>query len=167
MLLSVRHTTYDELASSLSKENKIIVLSCNNCAKKCLGLGGRVGLKSLSDKLDRDGFNVLRRELIGGACSTDLLSKRLKEESTREWFESADTILVLACEDAEQAAQNVFPDKNIPQLNRTLGIGWGSKDCGIRLTYCVSGVDLDIKDPCEGISLQDAAEQLGLEAGAY
>ena len=61
---------------------------------------------------------------------------------------------------------NAFPGKKVPKLNRTLGIGFGSPSVGIRLTHCVSGVDLDIELP-EGMALQEAADKLGLLTGSY
>ncbi len=164
MILSIKRTTYPALAQGLDKGDKIVVLSCNNCAKKCLGLGGRVGLQALADKLEDDGFEVLRRELVGFACSTDLVGKRGKEESTRHWFQQADVILTLACEDAEIAVRNAFPDKRVPSLSHTLGIGWGSPSAGIWLTHTITSAGLELDGP---ISLQQAAERLGLEAGSY
>ena len=85
MIISVRQFDYDTLKSKLTPEDKIIVVSCNNCAKKCKGLGGRPGLAALADKLDADGFNVLHRELIGIACSVDLNAKRTKKTSLRHF----------------------------------------------------------------------------------
>jgi hypothetical protein len=166
VILSVRRKSYAELAESLDKDAKIIVLSCNNCAKKCLGLGGRVGLAALADKLDRDGFNVIRRELIGFACSVDLVGKRAVEDATKQWFAEADVILTLACEDGEIAVKNAFPEAQVPSLNQTLGIGWGSPQCGVRLTHTLSGIDLDIPLP-EGMPLAEAAEKLGFESGSF
>ena len=46
MILSVRQMAYEELKGKLDPQERIVVLSCNNCAKKCNGLGGRVGLRS-------------------------------------------------------------------------------------------------------------------------
>ena len=166
MILSVRRMSYDDLTGLLADGDKIVVLSCNNCAKKCLGLGGRVGLAALADKLEADGHDVIRRELIGFACSVDLVGKRAKEDSTRAWFEEADVILTLACEDGEVAVRNAFPSARVPKLNRTLGIGWGSPSVGVRLTHCIGGIELDIPLP-QGMPLGEAAEKLGLEAGSF
>ena len=167
MILSVRKKTYEELSGELDKlDDRIVVLACNNCAKKCLGLGGRPGLKSLGDKLEADGFQVLRRELIGFACSVDLIGKRLREEATRGTFEGANTVLALACEDGEVAVENAFPDKKVPKLNATLGIGWASPSAGVRVTHTVAGIELDIPLP-GGMPLAEAAERLGYHTGSY
>ena len=166
MILSVRQKSYAALRDSLDRDQTIIVLSCNNCAKKCAGLGGRVGLAALADKLDHDGFKVIRRELVGFACAVDLVKKRGKDPATKAWFDEAEVIIPLACEDGEEAVKLAFPGKQVPKVNKTVGIGWGSPSAGVRITHCVAGVDLDIEDP-QGITLEEAARRLGLEAGAF
>ena len=166
MIISVRLFDYDTLKGQLSPDDKIVILSCNNCAKKCKGLGGRPGLASLGDKLETDGFNVTHRELCGIACSVDLVRKRIKEEATRKFFEEADVIIPLACEDGEDACILAFPHAKVFKVTRTLGIGWGSPKEGVRLTTPVAGVDLKIDGP-EGITIDEAAEQVGLYAGGF
>jgi len=166
MIISVRLFEYDKLKEQLKPEDKIIVMSCNNCAKKCKGLGGRAGLASLADKLEADGFNVTHRELCGISCSVDLNKRRLKEESTRKFFEEADVIIPLACEDGEEAAQLAFPHARIIRVTRTLGSGWGSPKEGVRLTTPMAGIELKIDSP-QGITIDDAAAQVGLPAGGF
>ncbi len=166
MIISVRNFEYETLKKELSPDDKIIVFSCNNCAKKCKGLGGRPGLKALGDKLDADGFNVVRRELCGVACSLDLIRRRANEESTKASFEEATVIIPLSCEDGERALPAVFPDKKIIKVTKTLGIGWGSPKEGVRLTTPLSGVNLKINSPA-GITIDEAAKQLGLFAGGF
>jgi len=166
MIISVRQFDYDTLKKQLQPEERIVILSCNNCAKKCKGLGGRPGLKSLGDKLEADGYNVILRELCGIACSLDLVRKRAKEDATRKFFEQADVVIPLSCEDGEDAAVIAFPQARILKATRTLGIGWGSPKDGVRLTTPLAGVDLKIDDP-QGITIDEAAEQLGLFAGGF
>lgn len=166
MIISVRLVEYGKLKEQLSPEDKIIVMSCNNCAKKCMGLGGRAGLASLSDKLEADGYNVIHRELCGISCSVDLNRKRLKEDSTRTFFEEADVIIPLACEDGEDAAALAFPHAKVMRVTKTLGSGWGSPKEGVRLTEPLAGVSLKI-DGLQGITIDDAAAQVGLYAGGF
>ena len=166
MIISVRLFDYDTLKGQLNPDDKIVILSCNNCAKKCKGLGGRAGLASLGDKLEADGFNVTHRELCGIACSVDLVRKRINEEATSAYFEEADVIIPLACEDGEDTCTLVFPNTRVLNVTRTLGIGWGSPKEGVRLTTALAGVDLQIDGP-EGITLDQAAEKLGLYAGGF
>ncbi|NOZ20152.1 MAG: hypothetical protein GXP25_03585 [Planctomycetes bacterium] len=166
MIISVKLFDYDKLKEQLKPGDKIIVLSCNNCAKKCKGLGGRAGLKGLSDKLEADGYNVTLRELCGIACSVDMVAKRGKEECTKKFFEEADVIIPLACEDGEDACALAFPHARVLKVTKTLGIGWGSPKEGVRLTTPLAGVDLSIDDP-QGITIDEAAEKLGLFAGGF
>jgi hypothetical protein len=60
----------------------------------------------------------------------------------------------------------VFPDKRIIKVTKTLGIGWGSPKDGVRLTTPLAGVNLKIDSP-QGITIDEAAEQLGLFAGGF
>ena len=166
MIVSVRQLDYDTLKSKLDPSQKIIVMSCNNCAKKCKGLGGRAGLASLSDKLEADGFNVVHRELCGISCSVDLNAKRAKEDVTKPFFDEADVIIPLACEEGEAAAEIAFPDKKVMKVTKTVGCGWGSPTVGVRITTPAAGVKLKIDSP-EGITIDEAAQQLGLFAGGF
>jgi hypothetical protein len=166
MILSVRLFEYEDLKKKLKKDEKIIVFSCNNCAKKCMNMGGRVGLKNLSDKLEADGYNVIHRDLCGIACSVDLILRRKNEEATAPLFEQADVIIPLACEDGEEAVGHVFPDKKIMKVTKTIGLGWGSPVDGVRLVDVLAGVPVDSGGP-EGITLQQAADQLELPVGSF
>jgi len=164
MIIAMRQMTYESLRDGLDRQSRIIVLSCNNCAR-VYGLGGRVGLRSLADKLEADGFHVIRRELVGFGCALDLVAKRGKDPATKEWFDQADVILPLACEHGQEAIQMAFPDKRVPALSKTVGIGWWRPDT-VRVTHCVSGVDLQIDDP-QGLPLEDVGRKLGLEVGPF
>ncbi len=164
MIIAMRRMAYAELRDSLEKSSKIIILSCNNCAR-VYGLGGRTGMQSLADKLQSDGFDIIHRELIGFACAVDLVAKRGKDPATKVWFEQAEVILPLACEHGQQSIRMAFPNKLVPELSKTLGIGWWTPST-VRLTHCVTGVDLPIETP-KGIPLEQAAQRLGLRAGPF
>ena len=71
-----------------------------------------------------------------------------------------------ACEDGEEAAELAFPGKRVLKVTKTLGIGWGSPKDGVRLTTLLAGVDLKLEAP-HGITIDEAAEQLGLHAGGF
>jgi hypothetical protein len=166
MIISARRFDYDELKQQLDADDKIIVLSCNNCAKKCDGLGGRVGLAALADKLEADGYKVILRELCGIGCSLDMVRERGRNEATAALFEQADVIIPLACEDGEHTAAFVFPTARVLQVTRTLGIGWVSPQAGLRLCAPLAGVELPHTGP-EGLSLQEAADHMNLPCGSF
>lgn len=164
MIIAMRKMPYEQLRDSLDPGARMIVLSCNNCAR-VYGLGGRAGLQALADKLCADGLDVVHRELIGFACAVDLVGKRARDPATRDAFAAADVILPLACEHGQMAVRMAFPDKQVPELSRTLGVGWWNAST-VRLTHCVSGVDLTIEGP-EGMPLDEVAERTGLLAGPF
>ncbi len=166
MIISLRLFEYPELRAQLQPADRVVVLSCNNCAKKCKGMGGRVGMAALADKLEADGVEVVWRELCGVACSVDLIRRRANEEATRPAFEQATAIIPLACEDGEEAVAHVFPDKKVLRVTKTLGCGWGSPKVGVRLVKALHGVPLEIDFP-EGITIDEAAQRLELYAGAF
>ncbi len=166
MIISVRKFEYEELEKQLGADDKIIVFSCNNCAKKCNGLGGRVGLAALADRLEADGHNVILRELCGIACSLDMIRRRGTDEATAQQFADADVIIPLACEDGEHAVAYAFPHARVIEVTKTLGIGWGSPQAGVRLCVPLSGIDLPQTGP-EGMTIQQAADHVKLPCGSF
>ncbi len=164
--ISVRRFEYEALKAELRPDDRIVVLSCDSCAKQSNGLGGEQGLRSLADKLVADGFNVLHRELLPIACSPEQLRDRLQDEETRKLFAEADVIIPLSCQAGENRASELLPGLRILRVTRTLGKGSFSPETGARLTEPLADVGLGTDDP-EGMPLSDAAERLGLHAGKF
>ena len=164
--ITVRRFDYEALKSRLRPDDNILVVSCDGCAKQCAGLGGAEGLNGLAGKLEVDGFNVLSRELVPIACSSDLFADRLEEEGTPELFEQADVVIPLSCGAGEQRVAEVLPEIRLLSVTKTLGKGTFSPEAGARLTEASEGVAVQIADP-EGIPVTEAAEQLGLHAGRF
>jgi len=84
----------------------------------------------------------------------------------RALYKQADVIIPLSCEDGEDTAIMAFPHARVLKVTKTLGIGWGSPKEGVRLTTPLAGVDLKTDGPA-GITIDEAAEQLGLPAGGF
>ena len=166
MIVSLRRITYEQLKQQLAPKDRIIVFSCNNCAKKCKGFGGRPGMRTLCAKLRADGIDVLHEELCGITCSVDLVKKRKNDEATREVFEQANVIIPLACEHGERTLRHVFPDKKVLEVARPIGLGWGSPKVGVRIAVPFAGVPLQVDSP-EGITLDEAAKRMGMHAGSF
>ena len=164
--LSVRLFDYETLKTHLKSEDRIVVLSCDACAKQSGGLGGEAGLNGLADKLAADGFEVSHRELLPVACSPDQLSDRLQDEAARKLFEEADVVIPLACQAGVARSREVLPAAKILVVTRTLGKGPFSPEGGARLTEPLEGVDIEIDDP-DGVPIAEAAERLGLHAGRF
>jgi hypothetical protein len=49
--VAVRRFEYDELKEKIPPDARIVILSCDSCAKLNNGLGGDQGVKNLNDKL--------------------------------------------------------------------------------------------------------------------
>ena len=164
--LTARRFTYEVLKGQLRPDDRIVIVSCDSCAKASNGLGGEEGLSSLADKLVADGFKVLHRELLPIACSPEQLMELLQDEATRQLFEEANVIIPLSCQAGEKRMSENLPGLRMLRVARTLGKGFSSPETGARLTEPLEGIALEIEDP-EGISLDDAAARLGLHAGSF
>jgi hypothetical protein len=164
MIISVRRKTYDDLKKELSPDDKVIVWACNICIKFC-NIGGRENMNNLADKLEKDGYNVIRRELIGMSCLQDLVRKRKTDEATAKMFEEATVIIPLTCEDGYENVKHVFKDKKVINATKTVGLGTWSMEKGIRLTYPFE--DTGIEASVDGVSLEEVAEKLGCYSGPY
>lgn len=164
--ITVRRFEYEVLKAKLKPDDRIVILSCDSCAKQSDGLGGEQGLKSLADKLAADGFSVVHRELLPVACSPKQLRVCRDDEGNRKLFEEADVVIPLACRAGEKRVSEILPDIRFLRVTKTLGKGSFSPETGARLTEPRDDVRLEIDDP-EGIPLGDAAERLGLHAGSF
>lgn len=161
MIISLGSVSYQELLSMLDKNDKIVIWSCNGCVKG-LGLGGHAKLAKLAEMLKEDGFNVIHTELIGMSCVLNLVEKRKTHKSTKDIFEKANTIIVLACEDGYDNVKHVFNDKKVIKVTKTLGIGGVSIEKGPVLTNPFE--DIGLEPSIEGYPVKDLATKLSLYA---
>lgn len=164
MIVSLRRFTYDELASKLKKDDKIILFACGTCIKFC-DIGGRERMSHLAEKLRSDGYNVIREELCGAVCLLDLVEKRKTDEATAETFEEATVIIPLTCEGGHENVAYTFPNANVIPVTKTVGLGIFATDEGISLTIPFEDTGLEMS--VEGYSLPDVAKKLGYHAGPY
>jgi hypothetical protein len=132
MIAVLRKIDYEELKKQLDKDDKIVVWSCNDCTKYC-DLGGRKNLNALADALEKDGYTVLRRELIGVSCQPPLVRERTRHPSTKDLYKEATAIIVLACTDGFLKVQRVFRKKKVIQVGESVGLGAYSEKDGMRL----------------------------------
>ena len=164
--VTARLYAYEDLRGMLKPEERIIILSCNSCAKLNNGLGGEGGSENLVRKLRADGFDVVHRELLDEACSADELKGNLEDEDMRNRFEGADVLIPLSCTAGIERAQQVLPGLRILHVTKTLGLGTYSPETGVRLTEPEHGVEIEIDDR-DGIVLKEAAARLGLHSGSF
>ena len=164
--ISARRYEYEELRNKLQPDDRIVIVSCDCCARLCDGLGGEQGMTSLAGKLEGDGYNVVHRQLVSEACSDDPKLNPLHDVSARKLFEDADVILPLSCQSGENRTRSDFPDLRLLRVTKTLGTGSFTSETGARLKESLEDVQIEIGDP-DGIPLAEAARRLGLYSGSY
>jgi hypothetical protein len=123
----------------------------------------RKNLNALADALEKDGYNILRRELVGVSCQMNLIRERTKHPSVKEIFKDATAIIVLACTDGYLKVQRVFRKKKVIQVGVSVGLGAYSKKEGMRLVIPMEETGLE--PSVEGLTLEKAAKKLKMKSG--
>lgn len=166
-MLTLREYTYEGLKTKLDPDAKIVIASCDCCARLSDDLGGQVGLNSLADKLEADGYSVVLRCLLKDGCHGTYMESRLEEDAVHNGFENAEVILPLMCLGGERKLAKLIGKEKIFRLTRSIGKGPHDTPDGTRFIRPFDSAPVIIKDKEKGISLPEAAKQLGLESGPY
>jgi muramoyltetrapeptide carboxypeptidase LdcA involved in peptidoglycan recycling len=104
---------YKEIKSKLKKTDKIGIISCNACARMC-GVGGKEVMEKLASKLQKEGFNIVDKDLIGAPCDFDQLNKNQLHGNVQ---------IVLACDAGVYNLKRIFPGHKIISALNTIGLG--------------------------------------------
>jgi len=104
---------FGEIKPLLTKDDKISIISCNACAKRC-GTGGEEGLQRIKEKLVAENYNIIDEFLIAPVCCVDAVKK---------FNPKGDTIIVLACDAGIEVVKRLFPDRKIISALDTKGLG--------------------------------------------
>lgn len=164
MIISLRNQSYSDLKQKLSTEDKIVLYSCNACVRAC-GIGGLEMLNRLEAALVSDDFTVVGKDLISIGCTESLVEKRKVEISKKGMYEEATVIIPLVCEDGFEEIDELFDDKKVICIAKTLGIGDFTPDRGAVLTTPFEDTGLESKS--EGYTLNEVAEKLDLYTGFF
>jgi hypothetical protein len=164
--VAIRRLDYEALKDELAPRDRIVILSCDSCARLSDGLGGEEGLAGLADKLAADGFRVTCRKTLPIACSLEQLRSCIDDEANGKLFEDADVVIPLACQAGVEKAREALPGIRVLQVTETLGKGVFSPKTGAHLTEPTEDIGLAV-DATKGISLTEAADRLGLHAGSF
>lgn len=159
MIISLRSMSYEELERNLTKDDKIVIWSCDLCIKHC-GLGGIEKMRILEDMLKEGGYNVIGKELISESCLINLVEKhRMNNENI---FRKATAIIVLACESGYESVKAVFNDKKVIKTVKTIGVGNYTLSGRTVLTtpFELTGLESSV----HGYTLNKVAEKLGLRS---
>lgn len=164
--ISARRFDYDGLTAKLKPTDKIAIVSCNSCARRCNDLGGEIGLENLARKLETDGYSLVRRELLHIACDPKHLASRLEDADAAQALGEANVVLPLACEAGHRTISQLLPKADVIDIAKTLGKGTHTPATGARLTNPRPELGLDVPTP-DGLPLADAVNQLGLHSGSF
>lgn len=159
MIISLRNMSYDELKDKISPDEKISLYSCNACIIAC-GVGGLEKMERLENLLKNDGYNVVGKDLISIGCQKHLIENRKTDVAKKKIYEEADVIIPLICEDGYEGISEIYANKKIIQVAKTLGVGSFTMDRGVVLNTPFKETGLDEKK--EGYGLGEAAESLDL-----
>lgn len=159
MIISIRSIGYEDLKNQISKDDKIVIISCNTCVVAC-GIGGSRNMSILEEMLIADGYNVIGKDLISIGCTMNLLEKHRNDIKKREMYDMATVIIPLICENGLMGVQCVFNDKKVIAIAKTLGVGNYTMDRGVVLTHPFESTGLETNN--EGYELYEVAEKLGL-----
>jgi len=104
---------YGIVKGMLKKYKKIGIISCNSCARIC-ETGGQERMDELTERLKKDGYDVVGSDLVPMACNLDAVKRR---EYT------GDSLVVLACDSGVFTVQSLFPNKTVIAGLDTIGLG--------------------------------------------
>lgn len=171
MIICARNKNYDDIKAWLTPEDKIIIMTCNICIKGC-GIGGHRLVDRLAKKLQKDGYNVIYKGLVGFACNQDLIYERRDHPFTKDIFAEATAIIPIACGEGIHNFTHIFSDKKV--FNGIVGLGVGSVSAkeGPKLILPFPETIEKLKAanvelPPTGIKLKEVAAKLNLEVGGF
>ena len=104
---------YGVIRSSLRKWKKVGLIACNSCARLC-ETGGQTRLDEMSERLKKDGFNVVGSDLVPMVCNIDAVTRRSYD---------GDYLVILACDSGVFTVQSLFPNKIVVPACDTKGLG--------------------------------------------
>jgi len=162
MIVVLRSMDYDQLKEHIVEADRIVLWSCNDCTKYS-NLGGRENLDALAKALKKDGYNIIHQEIIGVGCQPPLIRTRSRHPATKEIFEEATVLIVLACTDGFLKTKRVFKKMRVIQVGESVGLGVYSKAEGMKLVIPLE--ETGLPPSIEGYTLEEAAKKLGKKAG--
>jgi hypothetical protein len=164
MIMTLRTLDYEGLKASLPEDARLLIWSCNTCARMCGGLGGKCSTESLANMLESDGRTVIGREVLTASCFLSAVRKRLERPEFREMVERATHVIPLTCSTGAALLLKEMPHLQMIDVGRTIGLGYLSESRGPVLT---SSLLDELIVPGDGMPLNEVAEALGLHLGPF
>jgi len=150
----LRDRPYPELKSGLIGK-KVVIWTCNTCARLCFDIGGTEAAERLAAALRNDGIEVLGVLHTPASC----IEKKVREKYVKEMFDEADVVISLTCNIGALCAKRAF-GKDI--LNPIATVGAGFVGEGRKILVC------EEKDGGLAVrELSEIAEEKGLWCDPY
>jgi len=103
------------IKKEITFDDKICLVSCNTCARKC-ETGGMKGMYDLARMLKDDGYMVVGQTLVGMPCGLKQLD---------EVIIGGNVAIVLGCDASVHALRTLYPEiKIVPALNTVVLGSW-------------------------------------------
>ncbi len=113
MMIITSLKPYGVIEGWLHEGDRIGIVSCYSCARAC-ETGGRICMDSMANRLTKDGYTVVDKDLLPMCCNLDTVSKA-------EYH--GDILIVLACDAGVYTLQKLYPNKRILAALNTIGLG--------------------------------------------
>lgn len=164
MIVTLRTMDYDGLLASLPAGARVLIWSCNTCARMCGGLGGRDSASTLASMLEEDGRAVVASEVLTATCFINAVRGRLQRTELREAVMGATHVIPLTCQTGTDVLLEEMPHLQVVKVGMTLGVGYISESRGAVLTTSLLE---ELIVPEGGMPLTEVAEALGLHLGPF
>ena len=152
-MVMTRDRGYDDLLSEL-RGRRVLVWTCGTCARLCDGLGGRESAERLSERLSRDGVDVVGTVSVGASCVVQKVSDNLPSDG------GFDVVLALTCDIGAGCVGDCCRAEVVnPVL--TFGSGYLAADGTPRLRSVVCGRTVSDE------SLPEVSSRHGVPTGPY
>lgn len=117
MQIVERDRGYPELLESL-RGRKVLIWTCNTCARLCNGVGGETSAERLSERLSADGIGIAGVLSISASC----IIRKIESKKNESGISDYDIVLALTCDIGARCARDVFGCEVLNPV-RTLGPG--------------------------------------------
>ncbi len=154
MLMIARDRDYPELRDALIGK-RVLIWTCNTCARLCNDIGGTDAAKRLSEALKKDGIYVVGIMFTHVSC----IEKVVKAKEDVEVLGKVDVVVSLTCDTGSICVSSVFHKEVINPIF-TFGPGCIKED-GSLVIWKKSGETVTY----DGIA--DVASRIGLKSEPF
>lgn len=108
MLIMARDRSYPDLVDSL-RGKKVLIWTCNTCARLCNSIGGDDSAGALADRLRSDGIEISGILSTSASCIVPKVMNKRDSSGIQDY----DVILSLTCDIGAKNAASVFGKETV------------------------------------------------------